>query len=47
MWSVQDIIAALKEVNVRLSVQLFAEIDDIWEKKLDDFEKSVKVDPLR
>ena len=45
-WIPQDIIAALKEVNVRLSAQLFAEIDDIWEKKLDDFEKSVKVDPL-
>jgi hypothetical protein len=36
----------LKEVYIRSSAQLFAEIDDIWEKRLDDFEKSATVDPL-
>ena len=46
MRSVQDIIAGLKEAYVRPSAQLFAEIDDIWEKRLDDFEKSPTVDPL-
>ena len=40
MWSVQDIIASLKEAYVRPSAQLFADIDDIWKKRLDDFEKS-------
>ena len=43
---VQDIITGLKEANVRPSAQLFAEIDDIWGKRLDDFEKSATVDPL-
>jgi len=43
---VQDIITGLKEAYVRPSAQLFAEIDDIWEKRLDDFEKSATVDPL-
>ena len=47
MWSVQDIIAGLKEAYVRPSTQLFAEIDDIWDKRLDDFEKTATVDPLR
>jgi hypothetical protein len=47
MLSVQGIIAGLKEAYVRPSAQLFAEIDDIWEKRLDDFEKSATVDPLR
>jgi len=37
----------LKEAYVRPSAQLFAEIDDIWEKRLDDFGKSATVDPLR
>ena len=46
MWSVHDIIAGLKEDYVRPSAQLFAEIDDIWGKRLDDFEKSATVDPL-
>jgi hypothetical protein len=46
MWSLQDIIAGLKEAYVRPSAQLFAEIDDICEKRLDDFEKSATVDPL-
>ncbi len=46
MWTLQDIIACLKEAYVRPSAQLFAEIDDIWEKRLDDFEKSATVDPL-
>ena len=36
----------LKEAYVRPSAQLFAEIDDIWEKRLDDFEKFATVDPL-
>ena len=43
MWPVHDIIAGLKEAYVRLSSQLFAEIDDIWDKRL---EKSATVDPL-
>ena len=47
MWSVQDIIAGLKEAYVRPSAQLYAEIDDIWDKRLDDFEKTATVDPLR
>ncbi len=47
MWTLQDIIAGLKEAYVRPSAQLFAEIDDIWEKRIDDFEKSATVDPLR
>ena len=47
MWSVQDIIADLKEAYVRPSAQLYAEIDDIWDKRLDDFEKTAAVDPLR
>ena len=34
MWSVQDIIAGLKKAYVRPLAQLFAEIDDIWEKRL-------------
>ena len=42
MWSFQDIIVGLKEAYVRPS----AEIDDIWEKRLDDFEKSATVEPL-
>ncbi len=42
----QDIIAGLKEAYVRPSAQLLAEIDDIWEKRLDDFEKTATVDPL-
>jgi hypothetical protein len=46
MWSAHDIIAGLKEAYVRPSAQLFAEIDDIWDKRLDDFEKSTTVDPL-
>ena len=46
MWSVQDIIAGLKDAYVRSSAQLFAEIDDIWEKRLGDFEKSATVDPM-
>jgi hypothetical protein len=33
----------LKEAYVRPSAQLFAEIDDIWEKRLDDFDKLVKL----
>ncbi len=37
----------VKEAYVRPSAQLFAEIDDIWEKRIDDFEKSATVDPLR
>jgi hypothetical protein len=45
--SLQDIIAGLKEAYVRPSAQLFAEIDDIWEKRLDDFDKSATLDPLR
>ena len=36
MRSVHDIIAGLKEAYVRPSAQLFAEIDDIWDKRLDD-----------
>ena len=40
MWSVQ-------EAYVRPSAQLYAEIDDIWDKRLDDFEKTATVDPLR
>jgi hypothetical protein len=36
----------LKEAYVRPSAQLYAEIDDIWDKRLDDFEKSATVDPL-
>ena len=36
MWPVHDIIAGLKEAYVRPSSQLFAEIDDIWDKRLDD-----------
>jgi hypothetical protein len=47
MWTIQDIIAGLKEAYVRPSAQLFTEIDDIWEKRIDDFEKSATVDPLR
>ena len=47
MWSVQDIITGLKEAYVRPSAQLYAEIDDIWDKRLDDFEKTATVDPLR
>jgi hypothetical protein len=46
MWSVQGIIAGLKEAYVRSSAQVFAEMDDIWERRLDDFEKSATVDPL-
>ena len=46
MWSVQGIIAGLKEAYVRPSAQLYAEIGDIWERRLDDFEKSATVDPL-
>ena len=46
MRSVHDIIAGLKEAYIRPSAQLFAEIDDIWDKRLDDFEKSATVDPL-
>jgi len=46
MWSVQDIIAGLKGAYVRPLAQLFAEMDDIWERRLDDFEKSATVDPL-
>ena len=34
MWSVQDIIAGLKEAYVRPSAQLYAEIDDIWDMLL-------------
>ena len=29
-----------------LKDQLFAEMDDIWERRLDDFEKSATVDPV-
>ena len=43
---VHEIIAGLKEDYVRPSAQLFAEIDDIWDKRLDDVEKSATVDPL-
>jgi hypothetical protein len=43
MWTIQDIIAGLKEAYIRPSAQLFAEIDDIWEKRIDDFEKSDRV----
>jgi hypothetical protein len=43
MWSVQDIITGLKEAYIRPSAKVFAEIDDIWEKRLDDFEKSATV----
>jgi len=32
MWTIQDIIAGLKEAYVRPSTQLFAEIDGIWQK---------------
>ena len=46
MWSIQEIIAGLKEAYVRPSTQLFAEINDIWERKLDNFEKYAIVDPL-
>ena len=46
LWSVQDIIAGLKNAYIRPSAQLFAEMDAIWEKKLDYFEKSATVDPL-
>ena len=46
MWSVHDIIAGLKEAYDRPSAQLFAEIDDIWDKRLVDVEKSATVDPL-
>ena len=34
MWSVHDFISGLKEAYVRPSAQLFAEIDDIWDKDL-------------
>ena len=47
MRSVQDIIAGLKEAYVIPSAQLYAEIDDIRDKRLDDFEKTATVDPLR
>ena len=46
MWSVHDIIAGLKEAYVQPSAQFFAEIDDILDKRLDDFEKSATVDSL-
>jgi hypothetical protein len=46
MLSVHDIIAGLKEVYIRPSAQLFVVIDDIWDKRLDDFEKSATVDLL-
>ena len=36
----------MKEAYVRPSAQLFAEMYDIWEKRLDDFEKFATVDPL-
>ena len=34
MWSVQDNVAGLKDAYVRPSAQLFAEMDDIWERLL-------------
>ena len=39
--------AFLKEAYVRPSAQLYAEVDDIWDKRLDDFEKTATVDPSR
>jgi len=36
----------LSRYVVRPSTQLFAEINDIWERKLDNFEKYAIVDPL-
>ena len=44
-WSIEDIIAGLKEAFARPSTQQYSEIDDIWDKKLDEFEKSATVDP--
>ena len=44
-WSIEDIIAGLKEAFARPSTQQYSEIDDIWEKKLDGFELSATVDP--
>jgi hypothetical protein len=45
IWSVQDI-AGLKKAYVIPSGLKKAEMDDIWERRLDDFEKSATVDPL-
>ena len=36
----------MKEAYVRPLAQLFAEMDDIWEKRLDDFEMSATADSL-
>ena len=37
----------LSQTYVRPSPQLFAEMDDIWERRLDDFEKTGKRNPKR